>query len=323
MKQLKSKWKAKEPEISNFCSDLSQANPPSLFDDFRPLAILSKICFVLPVKNLIFGGKHLDFKWLSLEIISVPFFNFLVGYFLASKVIYENGFDPPLLKQVVVVFLLPNLWFIFGQHHLLSLMEGIQKFDLSMLTNTKAFYYKKLNKFFWVIISLAYPLLLLVKIGSDEYLGEPCVIYNCAQMEIIRLVFNYQLQLQLFIYIFFCYELNHRFKTFNVDFHNFIKTSYLGRKVIGDNHIAFENQRLQHIHLIHCTKTLNDLYGIRFSFIIGFILLRILWLLYHLYTTKGYVITEYDVMTVSYNFILLFFVTFNTDQLVVEVRFIL
>ncbi|KAG8323524.1 hypothetical protein J6590_001236 [Homalodisca vitripennis] len=311
------KWIGLGPVYYEMELENTECDSPHLLENFRPLAFLCKISLVLPIKNILKPDSSLSFKLASFEVISAMLLNPCIGYILVSKIHYDDDFKPNIIREAAA-YLVSNTFFMFGQQTFLSLIEKIDRFDFSLSFCSKLCYFKSVSKYVWVLIPCIYPVVLVSVVGFSLYNGESCTQYRCPLMELVRGFFRYQHHLQITIFMFFCYEIKLRFKTLNVAFYDFVKTSYLCKNVTLSNHSQLENYRLQYAWLIQCTKTLNDVFGWRFVFMFAVIILNAIWLLYFYYTEEGYVITGFDVLTQIFNFALLLILTHNTDLMVKE-----
>lgn len=294
----------------------SKWNALNIYEEFRPLALLSKVSMVLPVSNLT-KDENLKFSFYSFGVLYVLVMNLCIGYCIPSQIHYDDRYQPSTIKESLG-FLISNCWFVFGQNILIRLIEKVDQFDRSLMFESKIKVPKRLNKHIWAVAGLGYPVLLLVMVSLSRYHEEPCTQYKCPLMEVVRGFFRYQHHLQLVFYMFFCSEIKIRFKALNEVFDGFIET--ISMKPLKDDICPqFENRRLQYARLIQCTKILNQLFGWRFAFILAIIILHAVWLLYFFHTEEGYVINGYEIVFLVYSFIILMFVTHITDLLVIEV----
>lgn len=311
---IKVKWIGRTPQVSYESNNYL----PNIYNDFLPLAVLSKVSLVLPIRGVLRGMKHVHFDWCSFEVISVLLISPCVSYLFPSQIVYDDNFAPGDVGEAII-HSVSNFWFIFGQQLLINLLEKIDQFDHSLNFESKVRYHKKVNKFVWVLMVCVYPIVLFMRVGLSFYILEPCTEYDCALMEIARGFFCYQHHLQMAIYTFFCYEIKMRFKTLNEIFYDFVKKTYQRDPVLVENYTQLEAYRLQYARLIQCTKTLNQLFGWRFAFIFASTIVYIIMLLYFFHTEEGNLITGYDIMAIVFTFCLLFSLTHNTDLLVIEV----
>lgn len=310
----KVKWVGRTPQS---CSD-SDTHLPNIYEDFLPLAVLCKFSLILPIRDVFKGMKSLNFNWFSFEVISVLLLSFCLSYILPAQIVFDDNYHPSLASESLI-FSASNFCFMFGQQLLINLLEKIDQFDHSLNFCSKTSYQKKINKYIWVMMVCIYPIALLSKASLSIYRQDPCTEYNCALVEIIRGFFYYQHNLQMAIFMFFCYEIKMRFKTLNDVFCAFLKNTYQCNPVLVRNYSQIEAHRLHYARLIQCTKILNQLFGWRFAFMFAAIILFNVSLLYFFHTEEGFIISGYDVLVIVCSFFLLFSLTHNTDLLVIEV----
>lgn len=311
---IKVKWVGRTPQA---CSE-SDSFLPNIYEDFLPLAVLCKVSLVLPIRDVFKGMNNLNFNWYSFEVISVLLLSFCISYILPAQILYEDNYHPSLVTESLI-YSVTNMWFIFGQQLLLNLLEKIDRFDHSLNFYSKTSYPKKINKYIWVVMVCIYPIALLSRASLALYRHDPCTKNKCALIEIVRGFVCYQHNLQMAIFMFFCYEIKMRFKTLNDVFCGFLKKTYQCNPVLVENYPQIEAHRLHYARLIQCTKILNQLFGWRFAFMFAAIILFIVSLLYYFHIEEGFIISGYDVMAIVFSLFLLCSLTHNTDLLIIEV----
>lgn len=253
-------------KYKNKCFDY---NTP-IYNNAWPLIMLSKILFILPLKNVTSELNKVYYKLKSWEVV----FCILVYPLLwaSGLVIILNNF-PIIFRQYVVYGIyhsLSNISFLFRCSTFIKLLKSIDQFDKHFYNFDGSYENNrrlKGYKYIWLIFALSYHFL-VVFVYYFIFGNTQCGLVNCAMNFTSAYFFRIHRPSQIFLFVFFSYELSLRFHYLDTSCKIFLDKAFCGKQCANNLTLQLESYRLFHAELIYCTNIFNDVFEFKILILI-------------------------------------------------------